>query len=240
MRGMIEHEAYLQQAAHAQQTKISSVCLENRMSLLAALDVNAIAELIQTSAGLAQFAQRWNGYDRLAPLGVKTQIIPANMRAGVHHQRSQCTEMKSTGLPMREQMMASCLQALQPTEAKPVRTGLARRLLINLETLNINSSGLEDLCCYLYEEPWADLLMSAKNLACSGRSLQRVLQTMGLGFANLRMAIRLNMVGDAIRMSDESLTRIAQSAGFFDAAHMDRSWKQATGISPSQYRKLLT
>ena len=48
--------------------------------------------------------------------------------------------------------------------------------------------------------------------------------------------LRIDFACSQIRESDRPLTEIAMSAGFCDQGHFSRSFKQALGMSPSEYR----
>ncbi|MCH8618082.1 helix-turn-helix domain-containing protein [Undibacterium sp. TS12] len=246
VHGMLSHESYLRQAAQPQAYRLGDDRMQRQMSILGDLDANAVADLMQTATGPAQFTLRWNGYNQLAPLGVSTRLCSNDTNDNTRDDAAQQTNPSRQGLDisghategLREQVMAACLDYLQTKNALAAERS-DRHLLENLDRLGLQEQALRDVCLYLYEEPWADLPASAKKLACSSRSLQRALHQAGLGFAGLRMAIRLNLVSAAIRRGENSLTGIAHAAGFYDAAHLDHSWKQATGINPSQYRQLL-
>jgi AraC-like DNA-binding protein len=246
VRGLLSHETYLRQAKQTMQARkylASASHIEKQLALLADLDSNAISDLMQTATGFDSFVTRWNAYNQIAPLGVNTRVsavsesrLPAENFSLHRHINAQEADTRQ----FRHDIMVACIRHLQPDCGRPRRPARARRVMGNLEKLGVKDAALHDLCHYLYGCPAASLDLSAAKLAFSSRSLQRHLMLSGLSYVNLRMAIRLDIAAEAIHENAASLTGIAHHAGFFDSAHMDRVWKMATGINPSQYRQLLT
>lgn len=235
VNGFVDHDAYLRTTARAAEERISAARLDTQMRLAIDFDANPIADLMKTSADDAAFVQRWNGFNQLAPLGVETLV--SDDSAAALRRKAKAEEPHR---PLRDQVAQACVATLLPLRRdRPGREEEApRRLAAHLMALNVARSGLEDCVAYLYGEPAAQLADCARALGSSSRTLQREFTALGLRFGALRQAVRLTAAGHLIRTRDVSLTEVAQSAGFFDSAHLVHAWRQSCGISPSQYRAL--
>ncbi|QCI67693.1 helix-turn-helix domain-containing protein [Phreatobacter stygius] len=234
VNGFIDDADYHQAAARAARGRTTPGRLERQMTPLIALDANPIAELMRTAPDLASFERRWNGFNRSAPLGVDTSLsADGTVRL---HRAVRSAEADSA---FRAQVIATCVGLILPS-AQAAARGIddARRLAVNARLLDGACAGLVDLVDCLYAEPAASLADCIAALGCARRTLQRDLARAGLSFSALRQAIRLTIAGHAIRTASGSLTMIAQTAGFFDSAHLVHAWRQACGITPSDYRRL--
>jgi AraC family transcriptional regulator len=59
----------------------------------------------------------------------------------------------------------------------------------------------------------------------------------GLSLVRYIRQLRLRWASDQLQNSDQALARITREAGFSDQSHFTRSFKQAFGITPGQYRR---
>ena len=59
----------------------------------------------------------------------------------------------------------------------------------------------------------------------------------GLSFSEYMLNSRISKAKTLLRLSDASVTVIAEETGFYDACHFIRSFKKATGLSPSEFRR---
>lgn len=235
VNGFIDHDDYMLRVTQAAQQPLPPGRLERQMAQLIGIDANPIADLMHASADSGVFASRWNGFNRMAPLGVQTLVPDAPGAALRRTPRAMHADDH-----LRKQVAATCVAGLSPdSRARPPRKDAPRRLATQLDALNIACTSLQESIDYLYEEPAAQLADCVQALGCTSRTLQRELARTGLGFSALRQAVRLTMAGYAIRARGGSLTEIAHTAGFFDSAHFVRAWKDSCGITPSQYRDLV-
>lgn len=229
--GFVDHDTYQRTAECAARRAPSSQRLEQQMALLIAIDANPVAELMLTAPDAASFAARWNGFHRAAPVGVETRLS--------NGQWQREDRIAGAQDALREQVMAACLHAMDVQRAGALREEAPQRLRLQLAGLGLMHAVLHDCLDQLQADPEASLDDCAAALGCTRRTLQRELTRLGLRFALLRQAVRLGIAGHAMRSAhDESLTAIAHSAGFFDAAHLVRAWKTSCGVTPSTYRAL--
>lgn len=76
----------------------------------------------------------------------------------------------------------------------------------------------------------------AEKLGLTRRSLQRRLESCGTNFSELVAKILRERSEGLLATSSESVTTIAMSLGYTDAAHFTRAFKKWTGLTPSAFR----
>jgi AraC family transcriptional regulator len=52
--------------------------------------------------------------------------------------------------------------------------------------------------------------------------------------------LRIEQAAGFLTKADVSLTQVSYECGFADQSHFIRSFKQAVGVTPLQYRKIIT
>lgn len=235
--GFIDHTAYLRIAQVATRRRATADGLERRVAELAGLDINPVATLLHAAPDAASFETRWNGFNRVAPLGVETVVTHAPQR----RLRREARGDDASG-ELRARVTTACVDHLlgevdaRPPAGEPHDGTPA--LLRNLRRLGIGQQALHELLECLHADPAASLDRCAAALGSSRRSLQRELGHAGLGFSRLRQAVRLTLATEAVADPGRPLTDIAHASGFFDSAHFAHAWRRSCGIAPSQYRHL--
>lgn len=87
-----------------------------------------------------------------------------------------------------------------------------------------------------YADPAFNLVQLARNLGVSARRLSRLLnQQTGATFRQLLNQVRLAVAQGLLRTRRFSVKEVAAQVGFTDSHYFSRSFKQLTGISPSDY-----
>ena len=77
----------------------------------------------------------------------------------------------------------------------------------------------------------------ASAAATSRSGLQRKLkQAMGITPQDLMREARIKRACQLLRQSDKSVSEIAYACGFTDPKYFSRSFKQSTGLSPTEYK----
>ena len=232
VQGFVTHQAYVVQAAQPG-LRTGSVC-EARLRLLCALDLNPAAALLAGAAGPG-FRSRWNAYNRLAPLGVNSQL---DAQGRLRREASDLADAPQRQAAQRSaqtraEVASLCAQALARRVAlagPPGLLGLASGLGC--------PAWLLELLCLLHDAPELSLAQAAMRLGRSPRQLQRDLATASLGFATLRQASRLQRAAQLLLGGEGHLTEVAHAVGFFDSAHFNRAWWRSCGLRPGQYRAL--
>ncbi|PTT30328.1 AraC family transcriptional regulator [Pseudomonas sp. HMWF021] len=79
----------------------------------------------------------------------------------------------------------------------------------------------------------------ASQLAISPRTLQRKLAAEGENFNRVLETMRMELADHYLRRTDTSIMNIALILGYSQASSFSHSFRQARGISPADYRKLL-
>jgi AraC-like DNA-binding protein len=232
--GFVDQSAYLAVVQQAGRHETPANRLESRIATLIDVDINPVSDLLQTPSTVAAVEMRWNAFNRLAPLGVET-IVSRTPDVSLRRQ-SRMMEIRSD---LREQVTTTCvMQLLSSPRRSAARPERAMRLQEQIRKLHITRGSLEDSIGHLYTEPAGTLEHCARALGCARRTLQREFTMAGLNFNILRQAVRLTIAGHLLRTENQSLTEVAQLAGFFDSAHFAHAWKRSSGITPSQYQAL--
>lgn len=128
----------------------------------------------------------------------------------------ETTELWSWKIPLSENYFNQLLQL------KNKNIWLAKLLTIIIDNLDNESFSIEEL---------------AKKLFVSSSNLNRKVQSL-LGFSTARLVrdLRLQYAAELLSKENKSVTEAASLAGFFDAAHLSRYFKQNFGCSPAAYR----
>lgn len=75
----------------------------------------------------------------------------------------------------------------------------------------------------------------------SPRQLSRLfLEGVGMGAKAYARVVRINRAAQLLRAGEDSLTRLAQDAGYYDQSHFIRDFKSVAGVTPGVYRAGLT
>jgi len=77
---------------------------------------------------------------------------------------------------------------------------------------------------------------AARLLGSSTRSLQRVLQTSGESFAQLRDRARREIAAARLAHSDDKIDAVASDTGFRSRSHFVTWFRRLTGFSPAAFR----
>ncbi|MCH7343153.1 helix-turn-helix domain-containing protein [Pelomonas sp. CA6] len=232
VRGLVAHADYLRRSQRARRLRRGDRPLEARLRELARLDANPMARLVRPARDDAAFRLGWNRYNRLAPLGVDTQL----QAPGPALQRQARAGIADDGF--RRDTVAACIAALRDAAAQALPSSLAE----SARSLG-DAAGdtLAEALALLRQQPEADLVASAAALGCRPRTLQRRFTQAGLSFNLLRQATRIELAGELLRQpAPPSLTEVAQAAGFFDSAHFGHAWRQSCGLAPGDYRDIAT
>lgn len=234
VNGFVDHCDYVQTIRQAHRQVFASDRLDRRVRELIALDINPVADLLLGASCEQAFERRWNDFNRSASLGVETIVSIEPVMTVQRQERSE-----SEFAAFRMDVTAACLDYLLTVVGSArERREKPSRLQTQLKLLGITSAVIEETILHLKDEPSDGLTDCAARLTTSRRTLQRELASFGLTFRTLRQAVRLSIAGETMRAKTMTLTEIAQVAGFFDSAHLVRSWKQSCGLPPSLYREL--
>jgi len=128
----------------------------------------------------------------------------------------ETTELWSWKIPLSENYFNQLLQL------KNKNIWLAKLLTIVIDNLDNELFSIEELANKLF--------MSYSNL---NRKVQHL-----FGFSTTRLVrdLRLQHAAELLSTQKKSVTEAASLAGFFDAAHLSRYFKQNFGCSPGEYR----
>lgn len=92
------------------------------------------------------------------------------------------------------------------------------------------------LSSHLQADPTLTLESAARLLGSSTRSLQRVLQTSGESFAQLRDRARREIAAARLAHSDDKIDAVASDTGFRSRSHFVTWFRRLTGFSPAAFR----
>ncbi|MFD0986564.1 AraC family transcriptional regulator [Methyloligella solikamskensis] len=105
----------------------------------------------------------------------------------------------------------------------------------------LNLTGLQDI---VLQQIWSQVLAgqvsiesAARSINTSVRTLQRELNREGTDFRSLSNAMRNKRASELLRNTDATVTAISEALGYSDSAHFARAFRNATGMSPQEYRQ---
>ena len=97
-------------------------------------------------------------------------------------------------------------------------------------------SYLQSMDCH----EWPVLDVAAEQLAMSRRTLIRKLQAEGTSYRALVDELKGNLACWRLKSTHEPIGELAYSLGFADESNFSRSFRRWRGMTPSQYRKLIS
>jgi len=102
-------------------------------------------------------------------------------------------------------------------------------------------NGLRDL---IAQQIWSQVLSgrvsiesAARSINTSVRTLQRELNREGTDFRSIANAMRSRRALELLRHTDATVTNISTMLGYSDSAHFARAFRNATGMSPREFRR---
>ena len=96
-------------------------------------------------------------------------------------------------------------------------------------------AGLEER---LRADPTLTIQSVATALRCSPRALQRTLRAAGDTFANMRVRMRADTASSMLVQTDAKIESIAATVGFRSRSHFVSWFRQLTGHTPGEFRRL--
>ncbi len=126
-------------------------------------------------------------------------------------------------------VVAHLTEAVEPALAEAVE----RVLAAELGPLAV----VHRLRSVLGADPKAGLATCARQLAMTGRSLQRALTLAGTSFANERTELRLELAATLLETSRLKVEAIARSVGYDSAPHFNTTFRDRYGETPSAFRE---
>lgn len=233
IHGFVPHDTYVDVARHAEAAPLADAVLSSRMSFLIQSDFNPLIDLVRDCNDEEQFAQRWNVVNTKLKLGVTTLV-----RGPCYETRE--TRQKDGDTDLRKRVMSAFINQLCPKDSNTDEVFLAsRRSLRDITShAELEGSVYDDLIGFLYESPDANLTECVAALGCSKRTLQRLINTGGMTFMDIRQAVRICASKELVRGTLQSFTDVALGTGFYDAPHFCHAFHKSCGLSPSEYRAL--
>lgn len=232
VQGFVTHEQYAAVARNAAH-QLPARRMRRQLAEAVALDANPIAGLFSSCGPAGHFESRWNALNQAAHFGVKTHLE----RYGAADGRMGRTLVDGArDEAFRAEVITQLVDVLAGGQAAIADD--AQAVVKLAERLEAQDPALREVLALLHAEPDLSIERCAARLGNSLRTLQRQLARQGLLFTQLKQAVRITVAGWRMRHGDESLTAIAQAAGFFDSAHLVHAWQAACGVSPSAYRAI--
>jgi len=82
-----------------------------------------------------------------------------------------------------------------------------------------------------------DVRLAAQLADTSVRTLQRHLAGLGLNYANLVQQVRIEVATELLGNPDVTVLEVAAIVGYEDPSNFSRAFRQATGLSPREFRR---
>ena len=108
-----------------------------------------------------------------------------------------------------------------------------------VDLLTLHDPVMRRLAAFAQRTPAAELslVLAAQHLATSSRSLSRSVEVCtGMSAGQWLKRVKLHQVAQALESSNLPLKRISANLGFSSEMGLHRSFKQAVGCTPAQYR----
>ncbi len=130
--------------------------------------------------------------------------------------------------------------------ARPARQPVPHSLVTvdDLARARVEWSELYRLGDVIAQQIWSQVLAgkvsidsAARSINTSVRTLQRELNREGTDFRTIANAMRSRRAAELLRDGDISITSISASLGYSAPAHFARAFRNATGLSPNEFRK---
>lgn len=80
---------------------------------------------------------------------------------------------------------------------------------------------------------------AARSLDLGVRTMQRKLEKEGIGFRQIVNEVRINRATELLAIPTKAISGIASDLGYDTANNFSRAFKNARGMSPTEYRKSL-
>ena len=164
--------------------------------------------------------------------------IPAPDRTGIFEDVFQCPVLFDTP------QVAVCLDTFDLDKESP---RLSTSSLITVEDLaraRVECRKLKGLRDVIAQQIWSQVLTgkvsiesAARSVNASVRTLQRELNREGTDFRRLANAMRCRRAIELLRHTDVPITTISIVLGYSAPAHFARAFRNATGISPKEFRQ---
>ncbi|ADE53850.1 xylose operon transcription regulator XylR [Coraliomargarita akajimensis] len=110
---------------------------------------------------------------------------------------------------------------------------------LSIDTFSVNDERMAKVMRYLTEHAFERITVTdvLKHNPMSRRTLERKFrQTFGCSIVDHIRQLRINHARELLATSDMPITEISDVCGFSSYNYLNRTFKQATGLSPSQYR----
>jgi AraC-like DNA-binding protein len=138
---------------------------------------------------------------------------------------------------LARQDLAITLLTASPTSHQLMRGTLEQQKRARADSRPVTQAVRRLLQQALRDNRLPDAAAIAEQLALSPRTLSRRLREEGVTLPQLRAGVGLEYAEWRLRETDHSIARIAETAGFGDAAAFARAFRRYSGITPSQVRK---
>lgn len=138
---------------------------------------------------------------------------------------------------LARQDLATPLLAASPTSHQLLRETLDQQKRSRPDSRPVTQAVRRLLQQALRDNRLPDAAVIAGHLALSPRTLSRRLSEEGVTLPKLRAEVGMEYAEWQLRETEHSIARIAETAGFGDAAAFARAFRRYSGMTPSQVRK---
>lgn len=106
-------------------------------------------------------------------------------------------------------------------------------------TIRLYNLALEQVQNFIVERYEKDITLDtfiAEHPGWSRRHVQRALNHHGLGWRDLLRRTRISVAKELLVVSNLTIGQISKEVGYRQASQFAKTFKQETGVSPSEYR----
>lgn len=186
--------------------------------------------------------------DEYSAVGLRSDELFPSAKSATY--RSHDRRVLSTGKPLvtTHSHPADGSMRISHKSVYPIRSSDGHRIIGTMCVYRQNKEPesaldwhdrIKDITTYINGHPTENL--SLKRLAAFGQTTPSKLvrafeQVLDMTPARYVTTVRINLARKLLEDTDDSLTDIAQAAGFYDFSHFFHAFRRERGISPSQYR----
>ena len=239
--GHLPYARYHQAGLRRDRAKSSVSNIERSVVEWLATDINPSVQGVRLGSSLAMLIVGYNAYNASACVAVKTRVEAKN--GGGETRYVARRELIGTELDPESCKVGALavFETLIRDMERRLRAGVVDgSLTISMvaQRLGVEWTASAEAAAVFERRGHISIPELARELGCGQRTLERQIKEEGGNAESIRSSARM-VTATRMLSTNVSLTEVALSAGFSDSAHMSRSVKVASGLTPSVLRKIM-
>ena len=231
------HQAGLQR----DRAESSVSIIERSVAEWLATDINPLVQGARLGSSLATVIVGYNAYNARACMAVKTHVKAENGGAETRYIARRALIGTDLDPESCKVGALTVFETLTRDTERRLRAGVVDgSLTISMvaQRLGVEWTASAEAAAVFERLGHISIPELARELGCGQRTLERQIKEEGGNAESIRSSARM-VTATRMLSTNVSLTEVALSAGFSDSAHMSRSVKVASGLTPSALRKII-